>query len=312
MSSPVRLPREVWIATLTQAGIQGGNCDEITRSAIRQMEGFLPLQPDIFCLPETFHYWNIPAPRPRAALLAAWEGPIVEAIAAFARRNNCYVICPIHTQDTGRCYNAAVVIDRKGKRIGEYRKFRTTVEEMVEASSRRSRPHGVSDRFRNNRHPDMLRYRMAVGVAEARRKGAEIVFWPSAFGGGERLRSMAWLNRYCVVTSTIKGTSRILDVTGETVAETGQFNPSGVCASVNLEKALLHTWPYVLKFPEIQKKYGRSVRISSQHEEEFSLVESLSPDVKIAAILREFEIETYDEHLLSAEAEQRRIRQGRS
>ena len=123
MPQPQRLPREVWIATLTQEGIGGGSCDEVIRSALAKMRALLPQQPDIFCLPETFHYWNVSGSRPPVPEMAAtWEKPIVEAMAGFARENHCYVIAPIHTLDRGRCYNAAVLIDRQGKRLGEYRK----------------------------------------------------------------------------------------------------------------------------------------------------------------------------------------------
>ena len=42
----------------------------------------------------------------------------------------------------------------------------------------------------------------------------------------------------------------------------------GVRAPVNLEKAFLHTWPYVHRFDEIQAKYGRKIRIRNFAEEE--------------------------------------------
>lgn len=305
-----RLPREVWIATLTQQGIQGKNYNEIIQRALEKMEMFLPQQPDIFCLPETFHFMNIQGERPSIPELAkTWEAPIVEAMSTFAKSNRCYVIAPIHTLDDGKCYNAAVVIDREGKRMGEYRKIRPTEGEIDD---------GVMP---GNPDPPVFQTDFgAIGIQicfdvqwrdgwqKLHDKGAEIVFWPSAFGGGKMINTMAWLNKYCVVSSTAKGTTKICDVTGETVAQSGQWNPHGVCAALNLEKAFLHTWPYVEKFQDIQAKYGRKVKIYSLHEEEFSVIESCSPEVKVADILQEYDIKKFEDHIHSAQVKQEKYR----
>jgi len=305
-----RLPREVWIATLTQQGIQGKNYEEIIRSTLSKMELFLPQQPDIFCLPETFHYWNIQGERLSVPALAeTWEAPIVEAMSTFAKNNRCYVIAPIHTKAGGKCYNAAVVIDREGKRMGEYRKIRATEGEIDDGVTPGNPDPPVF-------HTDFGTIGIQIcfdiewqeGWQKLHKKGAEIVFWPSAFGGGKMINTMAWLNKYCMVSSTAKGTSKICDITGETVAQSGQWNPQGVCASLNLEKAFLHTWPYVQKFQAIQAKYGRKVKIYSLHEEEFSIIESHSPEVKIADIMREFELKNFEDHLHAAEVKQEKYR----
>lgn len=131
-------------------------------------------------------------------------------------------------------------------------------------------------------------------------KGAEVVFWPSAFGGGQMLNAMAWMHRYCVVSSTRKDRAKICDITGEELASSGRWQSWGVSAPVNLEKVLLHTWPYVQHFREIQAKYGRRLRIHTLHEEEFTLIESLSPEVEVAQVMREFGLKTHREHLQSA------------
>lgn len=305
-----RLPREVWIATLTQQGIQGKNCDEIIRSALQKMETFLPQQPDIFCLPETFHYWNIQGERPSVPEMAkTWEAPIVEAMSNFARNNRCYVIAPIHTLEGGKCYNAAVVIDREGQRMGEYRKIRATEGEIDDGvTPGQPDPPVFQTDFGTIGIQICFDVQWRDGWQKLNEKGAEIVFWPSAFGGGKMINTMAWLNKYCVVSSTAKGTTKICDVTGETVAQSGQWNPHGVCAAINLEKAFLHTWPYVQKFQDIQTKYGRKVKIYSLHEEEFSVIESCAPDVKVADILQEFELKRFEDHIYSAQVKQEKYR----
>ena len=137
--------------------------------------------------------------------------------------------------------------------------------------------------------------------------GAEIVFWPSAFAGGAMVNTKAWQNRYCVVSSTRKGTTKICDVTGHAVAETGHF-ANWVCAPLNLEKAMLHTWPYCRRFKDIQAKYGRRIRITTFHEEEWTVIESRCPDVKVRDVLAEYEVKTHREHIQQAHTRQLEVR----
>ena len=118
----------------------------------------------------------------------------------------------------------------------------------------------------------------------------------------------AWTNQFCVVSSTWKDTTKICDITGEEIAVSGNWNPWGVCAPVNLEKAFLHSWPYSRKFPEIQKKYGRKVNCYSLNEEEISVIEVLAPGIKVKDIIDEFGLDTYKESLKIAEEQQAKLR----
>ena len=118
------------------------------------------------------------------------------------------------------------------------------------------------------------------------------------------VNTYAWQNHYCMVSSTWKNTSKICDITGEEIAASGNYNRWGVCAPVNLEKVFLHSWPYNRHFSDIEKKYGRKVRIYTLHEEEFTVIESLSPDIKVADIMKEFDLKSHKEHMKTAEIEQ--------
>ena len=63
------------------------------------------------------------------------------------------------------------------------------------------------------------------------------------------------------------------------------------------EKVFIHIWPYVRKFDDIRKKYGRKIKIKIYHPENWATIESRHPDVKVNNILKEFNILTYSEHL---------------
>lgn len=302
--------REVWIAALTQHRIGGNTYKDNLAAAIRQMENAVPFGPDVFCLPEFFHVAGLKGGNPPLDTVSEdGSGNIIAPFQEFARKYQAYIVCPIYTVDQGRYYNAAVLIDRNGDYIGEYRKARLPVDEMKMGLTP-----GPLD-------PPVFELDFGVvgiqicydiewdtGWRALRNKGAEIVFWPSAFAGGKKVNTKAWENQYCMVSSTLKNTTKICDITGEEVAASGNWKPWGVCAPVNLEKAFLHSWPYSQTFPEIEKKYGRKVRCYSLSEEEFSVIESLSPDLKVADVMREFGLKTYREHLKEAEVLQERKR----
>jgi len=301
-----RLPREVWIASISQNGLKADSVTAMTRMILVRMEEVVPFEPDIVCLPEVFPFANLSGGRP--PLKEAAEEPIgrySRPFAEFARKHNCHVICPVYTVVKGRYYNSAVFIDRTGQCIGEYHKMHPTVGEME---------NGIMP---GATKPPVFKTDIGIlgaqicfdiewydGWRALRKAGAELVFWPSAFAGGSMVNTHAWQNKYCVVSSTRKGTTKICDIDGQALACTGQY-ANWVCAPVNLEKAFLHSWPYCRRFGDIQAKYGRKVSIRTLHEEEWTIIESLSADVHVADILQEFELKTHEQHIGEAEAAQR-------
>ena len=50
--SAKRLPREVWIASITQNDLWADNHEQMTDMLIERMQELVPLNPDIICLPE--------------------------------------------------------------------------------------------------------------------------------------------------------------------------------------------------------------------------------------------------------------------
>lgn len=302
--------RNVWIASLTQDGITGSTVKEVIQAAIKQMEYAVPFSPDIYCLPEVFHVAGVKGGRTSVKDAAEdGTGNIIAPFQLFAKRHSCYIICDVYTQHQGKYYNAAILIDRKGDVAGEYQKARLTVNEMEKGLTPGSLEVPV---FKTDFGTIGIQICHDIqwpgGWEQLSDKGAEIVFWPSAFSGGKRINMRAWTNQYCVVSSTRKNTTKICDVTGEEIAVSGNWNMWGVCAPVNLEKAFLHSWPYSRKFPAIQKKYGRKVNCYSLSEEEISIIEVLAPGLKVKDILKEFDLDTYKESLRIAEEQQAKLR----
>jgi predicted amidohydrolase len=303
-----RLPREVWIAGISQMDLQTETAEMMVDEVIQIMNSVFPFQPDIICLPEVFPTSNINRELSLSDKVAISEKILLQ-FSALAKQHNCYIICPLITSEGGKVYNAAVVFDRSGSRIGEYRKMHLTIDEIESGLTMGPLDPPI---FR----ADFGKFGIQIcydiywndGWEKLCSKGAEIIFWPSAFAAGQRVNIKACENQCIVVTSTRKNTSKICDIRGEVVAETGFWQRNSFVGTVNLEKVLVDTWPHVKRFNEITGKYGRKVRITTFHEEQWSVIESLSPDLHISDILLEFGIKTYKQDIQEAESVQLKAR----
>jgi predicted amidohydrolase len=261
-------------------------------------------RPDIVCLPEVFATSNVNRKYSMDDKVKISEDAL-EQFSEFSKNHKCYTVCPVYTAENDKIYNSAVFIDRQGKKMGEYRKIHPTEGEM---------DNGITP---GPLQPPVFQTDFGIigaqicfdvlyddGWKNLRAQGAEIVFFPSAFAAGQMVNAKAWQNKYVVASSTRKNTAKICDVAGDDVQATGHWTQNFVCAQVNLEKAFLHLWPFVNRFPEIREKYGRKVAIHIHHEEEWAVIESLSPEVFVADILKEFELKTWEQTVTEAEMAQ--------
>ncbi len=303
-----RIPREVWIGATSLFGLHPeATIEGRVRSMLARMKELEPYRPDIVCLPETFQTMWVDERKSLAEVAEDPAGPLAGRMAEYARRNSCSVICPIETKEGGRYYNSAILIDRKGHVAGVYHKAHPTVTEIANGVTPGTLDIPVFE-------TDFGRIGMQIcydlnwqeGWRKLKEKGAEIVFFPSAFPGGRALDSYAWFNHYHIVSATGRD-ARIIDIGGKELAASGQF-AGWVCAPVNLDKIFLHIWPHVLKFGDIEAKYGRKIHIEILHPEDTATIESRDPEVRVADVLREFDIPTYDEHIREADERQNKSR----
>jgi beta-ureidopropionase len=304
LSSEEKLPREVWIATVSQMGLKAENPSEMSDMILKILEEAVVFQPDIVCLPEVFAT-TLTKPIKILAEKVEHSRLIIQRFSSFAKSNKCYLICPVYTTQNGKVYNSAVVLNRLGEQIGEYHKIHPTEDEIKAGISPGSlQPPVFKTDFGIIGIQICFDILWEDGWKALRDQGADIIFWPSAYAGGQVVNGKAWQNQCVVVSSTRKNTSKICDIAGNVVAETGIWDNNLICASVNLEKVFLHSWPYSQRFNEIKKKYGRKIRITNHHEEEWSIVESRSPEIFVKDILREFNLKTHQQHTQDAEKAQ--------
>ncbi len=301
-----KLPREVYVAGFSSDRLRTETSQEMIDLMENELQSVIPLKPDIICLPETFPFWWGINQRMTVPEQAEFSKNAIDKFAAFAKENNTWMICPVVTSEAGKFYNAAVLIDRIGNYSGEYRKMHPTDTEMLDGISPGPiDPPVFETEFGKIGIQICFDIQWNDGWEKLSKKGAEIIFWPSAFTGGFLLNARAWQHKAIIVSSPLRGEAKICDITGEEISKSGYWQKYWVCSSVNLEKAFIHTWPYIHRFTEIQDKYGQKIRISHFHDEEFAVIESRSEDVKVNDVLQEFEIRTHAEHINRADQMQK-------
>lgn len=303
-----RLPREAWVASVGQMGLSASTPQEMCRKMLDRMEETTPLQPDIVCTPEVFPFAGLPsgAREPVAQVAEQREGPVIGACSEFARRHRCYVICSTYTKEAGRCYIASVLLDRAGRYVGEYRKTNPTNDELELGITPGPLDPPV---FRTDFGTIGIQICYDVNWYEnwdrLARAGAEMVFWPSAFGGGKMLNSLAWMNKYYVVTCTrFDHPTKIVNPLGEDVVETGRAG-NWICDPVNLDIAVVQSVAHFRKFKDIRKKYGRRFRFRILHVEALATIEGLSAEISVPEVLQEFGIPTARQMLADSTARQK-------
>ncbi len=301
-----RLPREVWVATVNLKGLWPERTIEARmKKMLQRMETVVGLRPDIICLPETFNTSWVQEKKslPEIAEDEDGGGPVIERIAEFAKKYNCYIVCPVITKKDGHFYNSAVLIDRVGSIAGAFHKVHPVKTEIIPKSYYKKggitpgplRPPVFKTDFGKVGMQICYDANWFESWEYLKEDGAEIVFFPSQFPGGRILKFHAWKNQYYIVSSTGED-ARIIDITGNDIAGSSIF-VRYACAPVNLEKVSIPIWPSRDKFPAIHEKYGRTINIKVWNTEGISTIESLDPDVKVRDVLKEFDIMTYKERI---------------
>ena len=304
-----RLPREVWAAAISIKGLWPvDTIEKRMKDLMERMENVYAFEPDVIVIPETIQTSWVKETKSLEEIAEDERnpGPITSMLAEIAKRQNCYITCPVITKKDDRYYNSCILLNREGKISGVFHKVRPTATEIVPRTYYKGG--GVTPGAVN---PPVFKTDFGVvGMqicADAtweenwqslKKDGAEMVLFPSQGPYSNTLANHAWINHYYIVSATGED-ARILDITGDVIASDGEF-ARWVCAPVNLEKVFIHIWPQTLKFRDIQKKYGRKIRFQVYHKENWATLESLDPDVKVREVLKEYGLPTYDEQIAEA------------
>jgi beta-ureidopropionase len=312
-----RLPREVWVAAISLKGLwPEKTIEERMKNVLERMESLYAFEPDIICLPETVNISWVEEVKTLEEIAEdeSSPGPVTSMLGEVAKNHNCYIVCPLVTKKGGLFYNSSVLLNRQGKIEGVFHKVHPTTEEIVPEKYYRGggmtpgvlRPPVFKTDFGTVGMQICMDAQWFDNWKNLKDDGAEMVLFSSQASYKEALSHYAWLNHYYIAASTGED-ARIIDITGEVITADGEF-ARWVCAPVNLEKVFLHIWPQILKFKDIQQKYGRGIRFNINHPENYATLESLHPDIRVKNILQEFGLPTYDEQISEATEIQKKYR----
>lgn len=325
-SAPVPAPdREVLRRNLKVASVDlqhlhpGQSIESRVNQMLDRMERAAGCKPDIMCLTETFNtsYVNEEKSYEEIAEDEYIPGPVTSRISDFAKKHQCYVVCPIITRNDGKFYNSALLIDRAGNIAGSYHKVHPVDSEIIDGAGvipGPIRPPVFETDFGKIGMQICFDANWFQSWEHLREDGAEIVFFPSQFPGGRILNFLAWKNGYYVVSSTGED-ARIIDISGIDI-DSSSFQLGYTWASLNLEKVYVPTFPGKYHIPDILKKYKDRVKIKVYRDTGGGAgtgaghitIESLDPDLFVRDILEEYEIPVFWEEIKESDEIQARYR----
>jgi predicted amidohydrolase len=285
------------IASVCQAGRMRKNIAESLPLVMELCDRALAQKPDLVCLPENFATASMgkASPRERAE---AFNGPTLTAAAQRAKQHRCYIVCPVMRLEGEKLFNSAVIFDRAGAVLGIYNKAHPVTTSVDYTSFEDGVTPGTPDIpvFDLDFGRIGIQICYDLGFPESwdllRRKGAQLVLWPSAYDGGTPLWSYAWLHHYYVLTSVRAGQSRLVDPCGAVLAET-QPNNGVIVRDINLDYLVSHLdWNRSIP-DKIKAKYGDrvDVRRSNLGSSHF-IVEPVDPSITVRALQQEFGFES--------------------
>jgi len=249
---------------------------------------------DVACLPESFA-GNTPEAIP---------GATTQAIGNLARRYGMYVICPIYEQADGGVYNTAVLINRQGELAGCYRKVFVFWGEGVNLSNEGVKAFDTD--FGRISILTCFDINFPELWAEADDLGSDIVFWPSAYGGGMPLNAFSMLYHYYIVPV---GWGNIIDITGESITDFREPRENIFIATLDLDRTLIHTNFNVEKVAKLLKEHeGEVVQERYYDMESWYLLKAAKQGISVRQLCKEYQIEILREYIQRSRKEINEIR----
>ena len=234
------LPRKVKLATVFHRPRNSKSPQENLEQFSDLVKQAADQKADIVCLPEgitivgtTLNYVSASEPIP---------GRTTEYLGNVARQHNIYIVAGILEKDGDVVYNTAVLIDRKGKLAGKYRKVSLPREEIDGGVT----PGDATPVF----DTDFGRIGIMIcwdstfpETARALAKqGAEVIFLPIWGGYLKLVQARALENQVYLVSSSYDMISAVFDLEGNIAKEATTENPV-IVTEVDLNQQKL--WPWI-------------------------------------------------------------------
>ena len=234
------------------------------------------------------------------------DGPILAFLGRKAKQHKTYIIGSTWRKDPkgrGR-YNSAILLDRAGNVVWHYDKVYPTIGEMEGGVLPGHEAKTFDTDFGRIGAIICFDLNFTELLDACKKKGVELLCFLSAFRGGFRVPAAAFRNQ-CFIASSVPGENGVIvDPLGRVLAESSQYGRT-IFARINLDTKVVHIDYNNRRIPDLKKKYGPLVKIETFSPEAVYLLTSLHPAKTVHDMIREFEIETLDDYLDRARAEQK-------
>ncbi|MCP4256487.1 MAG: carbon-nitrogen hydrolase family protein [Planctomycetes bacterium] len=281
----------VRVVTVSQDGVDEKPGKPRLDATITILNRAAAFEPDIVCLPET-----LTRGKPEAV-----PGPTTNRLSKWAKEHSCYLICPIQIYSDRNKFNSAILIDRQGKIIGRYDKIHPTEGELGNSiCPGKIDPPVFQTDFSKIGIQICFDVNWHAQWQQLKEKGADIIFFPSAYPAARQLKTLAWLNQCFIVSSTLTRASSIYDITGEIIETTGKYR-HWAGAVLPVGKKLFEIDFHVSKMRKIEQKYGPKVSIQWYHDDDLVSLASLDPELTVADLIDEFELTPHPAYIQRAQ-----------
>ena len=302
------MPRKIKVATTawnTPAPTGAGSSLEF---ACQLLETAGASGADLCVLPEGFNFIGVPQDERATHVEPGIPGPASESLSRIAHKHGMYVVAGLYNFRAGEIRNTALVLDRRGEEVWWYEKIHPTVNEIEIGVVPGEVCPAVHDAEFGR-----LGFAICYDIGwpehwdQLGDDGAELVFWPSAYDGGYPLQTYAWRNQYYVVSSVWSQHAKVIDITGQILAQTTGYSGM-VVQEIDLEKELFHTNYNTDRLLELQAKHGREITLTPLGEEEVFTLQSNNPSLPLAKLKEEFGLESFNDYHARAGRVQDRAR----
>lgn len=263
----------------------------------KEIDLALPDKPDLIVLPEACDRFASMSREDKQVYYRVRGNQIRDFLRDVARRNRCYIVYSAgRTMPDGTSRNSSQLIGRDGEVVGIYNKNYPVPGETLEGGTLCGKEAPVFE-------TDFGRVAMAIcfdlNFPELLERYAvqkpDLIIFSTRYHGGLMQGYWAYRCRAYFIGCCSIAESTLVNPLGEKIARsTNYFNR--FTATINLDCKVIHYDGNVGKLRAVKAKYGPGVTILDPGHLGSVLLTSELPDVSAADMVKEFEIETWDEY----------------
>jgi len=189
-------------------------------------------------------------------------GETITELSRLAEKHKTYIISPIELREGVHRYNSAVLLGRDGSIIGSYDKlfpYWSEFDLVPPVEPGRESPPVFETDFGKIGMAICFDANFPEVWQTLRDKGAEIVFWPSAYSAGSQLQAYALLHHYYIVTSTYSRDCQVFDITGQKIIDETSNRITVARMTLDLDRGIYHENFNMDKLERLIKVHGDEI-----------------------------------------------------